>query len=163
MLRFTFVLFASLLSMALAAEVIVNSPRLSLATALKIAEATIAACQAEGVQIAVTVVDRSGHPQVVLRDARAMDLTLAISERKAYTALSFNTPLSQLEGRFGGSYAVPKLDALVVSAGGLPIRAAGILVGGVGVSGAPSGEQDERCAAAGVAAVQEDLDFVEMY
>lgn len=162
-MRFVILLLGCFLSTVLSAEVIVNSPRLSLATALKIAEATIAACQAEGVQIAVTVVDRSGHPQVMLRDSRAMDLTLPISERKAYTALSFNTPLSQMADRFDGSYAVPKLDALVVSAGGLPIRAAGILVGGVGVSGAPSGEQDERCAAAGVAAVQEDLDFVDLY
>ncbi len=162
-MRFAILVFAYLLSMALSAEVIVNSPRLSLATALKIAEATISACQAEGVQIAVTVVDRSGHPQVILRDSRAMDLTLAVSQRKAYTALSFNLPLSQMAGRFDGNYAVPKLDALIISAGGLPIRAAGILVGGVGVSGAPSGEQDERCAAAGVQAVQEDLDFVEMY
>jgi uncharacterized protein GlcG (DUF336 family) len=162
-MRFTMLCFLMFLFNALQAEVVINSPRLSLETALKIAQATIAACQAEGVQIAVTVVDRSGHPQVILRDSRAMDLTLAVSQRKAYTALSFNMPLSEMGGRFDGAYAVPKLDALVVSAGGLPVRAAGILVGAVGVSGAPSGEQDERCAAAGIEAVQEDLDFVEMY
>jgi uncharacterized protein GlcG (DUF336 family) len=37
--------------------------------------------------------------------------------------------------------------------GGLPIVAAGIVQGGCGVSGAPNSEQDEECAAAGIAAL----------
>ncbi|MFM1892131.1 MAG: hypothetical protein RLZ44_1208, partial [Pseudomonadota bacterium] len=35
----------------------------------------------------------------------------------------------------------------------------GALVGAVGVSGAPSGETDEECALAGIAAVQDDLEM----
>ena len=45
--------------------------------------------------------------------------------------------------------------------GGLPIRAAGSLLGAVGVSGAPGGDLDEACAQAGVAAVMEELEFAE--
>jgi uncharacterized protein GlcG (DUF336 family) len=37
--------------------------------------------------------------------------------------------------------------------GGLPIVEAGIVQGGCGVSGAPTSEQDEECAAAGIAAL----------
>jgi uncharacterized protein GlcG (DUF336 family) len=51
------------------------------------------------------------------------------------------------------------IDGLAMFAGGVPIQAAGVLVGAVGVSGAPSGETDEECARAGVAAVQDDLDL----
>ena len=44
-------------------------------------------------------------------------------------------------------------------AGGLPIEAAGSVVGGIGVSGAPGGELDEGCAKAGIEAISEDLAF----
>ena len=37
----------------------------------------------------------------------------------------------------------------------------GALAGAVGVSGAPGGDKDEACARAGVAAVQERLDFAD--
>ena len=46
-----------------------------------------------------------------------------------------------------------------MSAGGAVVQVGGALVGGVGVSGAPSGETDEECAKAGVAAVQDDLEM----
>jgi len=105
------------------------------------------------------VIDRGGHEQVVLRDVLAMDITIPISKQKAHTAMVFNSPTSQLEGRFKGSYAVPKLDTLVISAGGVPINVGGNIMGGIGVSGAPSGETDEKCAAAGLKAVQADLEM----
>lgn len=138
---------------------VVNIKRLSMEMAQQIAVAAIEQCRKEGVQVAVTVVDRGGHPQAVLRDVLAMDLTLTISRQKAYTALSFNSPTSQLEGRFDGAYGVPKIDGLVISAGGVPITAGGTILGGVGVSGAPSGETDEKCAQAGVDAVNADLEM----
>lgn len=142
--------------------VMVNIKRLSLDTALKLAQATINACRKEGVQIAVTVVDRGGHPQVVLRDVLAQDLTLTISKQKAYTAMSFNTPTSQLIERFKYPFSVAKVDGLVMGAGGVPIQAGGNIIGGVGVSGAPSGETDEKCAKAGVSAVIDDLEMASM-
>lgn len=139
--------------------VIVPIKRLSMEMAQQIAQAAVEACREEGVQVAATVIDRGGHPQAVLRDVLAMDLTLTISRQKAYTALSFNSPTSALEGRFEGTYAVPKIDGLVISAGGLPITAGGTILGGVGVSGAPSGETDEKCAQAGIDAVSADLEM----
>lgn len=137
----------------------VNIKRLSMETALRIAQAAIAQCRKEGVQIAVTVVDRGGHPQVVLRDVLAMDITLPISKQKAHTAMAFNSPLSQMEDRFTKPFQVAKLDGLVVSAGGLPINIGGNILGGVGVSGAPSGTTDEKCAQAGIDAVSADLEM----
>lgn len=137
----------------------VSIKRLKMDTALRIAQAAIKQCRKEGVQIAVTVVDRGGHAQVVLRDTLAMDITLAISKQKAHTAMSFNVPLSQLEDRFTKPFQVAKLDGLIVSAGGIPINIGGNIMGGIGVSGAPSGITDEKCAVAGLEAVRDDLEL----
>ena len=95
---------------------------------------------------------------MVLRDTLGMDLTLAISKQKAYTAMSFNSATSALEGRFPGAYSVPKIDGLIIAAGGLPITGGGSIIGGIGVSGAPSGVQDEKCAQAGIDAVKFELE-----
>lgn len=137
----------------------VNIKRLSMDTALRIAQGAISQCRKEGVQIAVTVVDRGGHEQVVLRDVLAMDITLPISKQKAHTAMAFNTPTSQLESRFTKPFQVAKLDGLIMSAGGVPINIGGNILGGVGVSGAPSGKTDEKCAQAGIDAVKTDLEM----
>ena len=137
----------------------ISVKRLKLETALRIAQAAITQCRKEGVQIAVTIVDRSGHAQVVLRDVLAMDITLPISKQKAHTAMAFNTPLSQMEDRFTKPFQVGKLDGLIVAAGGIPINIGGSILGGIGVSGAPSGATDEKCAKAGLDAVREDLEM----
>ena len=137
----------------------VNIKRLSLDTALRIGKAAIDRCRKEGVQVTVTVIDRGGHEQVVLRDVLAMDISIPLSKKKAHTAMSFNAPTSQLADRFSGSYGVPKLDELLISAGGIPINVGGNIMGGIGVSGAPSGETDEKCAQAGLAAVLDDLEM----
>lgn len=137
----------------------ISIKRLTMDTALRIAKAAITQCRKEGVQIAVTVVDRGGHPQVVLRDVLAMDITLPLSKQKAHTAMAFNAPLSQMEGRFTKPFQVAKLDGLVIAAGGIPINIGGSIMGGIGVSGAPSGLTDEKCANAGLKAVQDDLEM----
>lgn len=140
-------------------SVTISIKRLKMETALRIAQAAIKQCRKEGVQIAVTVVDRGGHPQVMLRDVLAMDVALAISKQKAYTAMVFNTALSTLTGRFDKPYLAPKIDGLILGAGGIPINIGGSIMGGIGVSGAPSGKTDEKCALAGLDAVREDLEL----
>lgn len=131
--------------------------RMSMETAAAIATATIEACREKGIQIGVTVVDRDGIPQAVLRDTIAPTITLPISRGKAYAAVMFNVATSELAGR--ANSPIGRVPGLVMSAGGLPIQVGGALVGGVGVSGAPSGETDQECAQAGVDAVQTDLEM----
>lgn len=137
----------------------VNIKRLSFDAALRIGQAAIDKCRKEGVQVTVTVVDRGGHAQVVLRDTLAMDISIPISKKKAYTAMAFNSPTSAMTNNFPGAYGVPKIDELIIAAGGIPINIGGNIMGGIGVSGAPSGVTDEACAAAGLAAVSDDLEM----
>ena len=43
--------------------------------------------------------------------------------------------------------------------GGVPVEAAGSLVAGVGVSGAPGGPADDACARAGIEAIEDKIAF----
>lgn len=136
----------------------ISVDRLSMEMALKAAQATMEACREEGIQVGVTVVDRGGNEQVVLRDVLAPDLTLRISKLKAYTAMSFNSATSAIEDR--GAGALGHVPGLMFGAGGVTIEAGGKTYGAIGVSGAPSGETDEMCARKGAEAVAMELEFL---
>ncbi|MBU1224554.1 MAG: heme-binding protein [Gammaproteobacteria bacterium] len=152
---------AALLTLpAIAADVpvIVKIPRLTVEASEKLARAAMDACRKQGIQIGVTVVDRSGDAMVVMRDTLAPRVTLQISQQKAYTAVNFNAATSAMENRFTQPFSVGKVDGLVFSAGGVPIEAAGNIIGAVGVSGAATGAQDEACARAGIESIQFELE-----
>ena len=131
--------------------------RLTLPTALKVAQGAMAECTKKGIQIGVTVVDRDGNVQVSLRDTIAAPITAEISRMKAYTAVNFNAPTSALAER--AKTPLGQVDGLLMIPGGVPIEAGGSLIGGVGVSGSPLSETDEACAKAGVDAVLPDLEM----
>ena len=135
----------------------VNVKRLSLETAQRVAQATIDECRKQGYQVSVTVVDRNGIPQVMLRDTLGPPVSIDISKDKAYTSANFTAPSGGLE-RMKGSPLYTR-DGLTMTAGAVLIEAAGSVYGAVGVSGAPGGEIDESCAIAGVAAVTDDLEM----
>lgn len=151
---------AALSPLANAAEapVVIKIPRLTVEASEKLAKAAMEACRKQGIQIGVTVVDRSGDPMAVLRDTLAPRVTLEVSRQKAYTAVNFNAATSSMANRFTQPFSVGKVEGLVFSAGGVPIEAAGNIVGAVGVSGAATGEQDEACAQAGIQAIQFELE-----
>ncbi|HYN77837.1 MAG TPA: heme-binding protein [Lamprocystis sp. (in: g-proteobacteria)] len=153
------IVLAAACTTAVGAEpLVVQVKRLSLGTAVKIAQGSIAACREKGIQIAVTVVDRDGTVQVTLRDTIAAPITVPISEQKARTAVNFNAATSAMKERAAGP--IGRIDGVVMAAGGVPVLVGGsALAAGVGVSGAPAGETDEACALAGIAQVQEDLDL----
>lgn len=135
----------------------VTIKRLSLDAALKVAQGTVQACRAKGVQAGVTVVDRDGTPQVMLRDTLAPPITEPISKMKAVTAVNFSAPTSALASR--ADTPIGRVPGLVMAAGGVPISVGGTIVGGVGVSGAPDGKTDEECAVMGAKPVIEDLEL----
>jgi uncharacterized protein GlcG (DUF336 family) len=131
-------------------------------TALKAAQAALAKCRAEGAQVAVTVVDRSGVTQVVLRDRLAGAHTIEMSQRKAWTAISFRTSTSDIEreSRPGApSAGIRHLSQVAAVAGGVPIEAGGSTFGAIGISGAPTPAMDDACAKAGIKAIADSLEF----
>jgi uncharacterized protein GlcG (DUF336 family) len=131
-------------------------------SALKAAQAALARCRAAGFQVSVAVVDRMGVEQVMLRDRFAGPHTPGTARGKAYTAVSFRTSTTELaEATQAGRPAsgIRELPGVVAVGGGLLIEAGGALMGAIGVSGAPGGREDDACAAAGVAAIRDDLEL----
>lgn len=155
--------------MIAAAALIVASPasaqgpltekNLSMALAKIIAETAVEQCQKDGIRIAVTVVDRGGHLKAFLRNDGPGGHVIEIARRKALTARMFNrTTIEFVKWTENPALAGLRDVADVISlGGGVPIRAGNELIGGVGVSGGPTAEQDEACANAGIAKVADLL------
>lgn len=146
-------------TLGMAEDMTVSVSRLTLDVANKIAMASIDACRKKGIPISVTVVDRNGIPQAQLRDTMAPPVSWSISQKKAYTSVMFNVKGSQMEGR-ANSPLTSLGEGLAFMAGSVPIQAGGKLYGAIGVSGAPDGKDDEKCAAAGLNAVLDDLEMM---
>jgi uncharacterized protein GlcG (DUF336 family) len=112
--------------------------------------------------VAVAVVDRGGVPQVLLRDRFAGPHTVDMAINKAWTAVSFRIATGELGAQTHAGRpmsGIRNLPRVIAAGGGLPIEAGGSLWGAIGVSGAPNGEADERCAQAGIDAVADELSF----
>jgi uncharacterized protein GlcG (DUF336 family) len=149
-------------SMAHAEEALITHKSMSLETALELARVALADCRQRGYQVAVAVVDRFGVTQVVLRDRFAGPHTPTTAAGKAWTAVSFRTNTTELVASTQPGMPQAGLRALpgaVILGGGMMVQAAGSLVGGIGVSGAPGGEADDACAKAGIATIQDKIDF----
>ena len=141
---------------------VVTYKSLSPETAFEAAQAALKKCRDNGFQVAVAVVDRFGLPQVMLRDRFAGQLAIDTATAKAYTALSFRSPTSDLAKSVKSGQmdaGLSRLPHVAMLAGGLPIEAAGTLLGGIGVSGAPGGDKDEECAKGGLDAIRDRIDF----
>jgi uncharacterized protein GlcG (DUF336 family) len=110
----------------------------------------------------VAVVDRSGNPQVMLRDRFAGPHTPKTASGKAWTAVSFRTNTTDLiKPTSAGqpSAGIRNLPHVVVVGGGVMIEAGGSLLGAIGVSGAPTGDADDACSKAGIKAIADSLEF----
>ena len=134
-----------------------TAPYLPLDMAQTAARAALDACAAEGHNVSVAIVARSGVTSVVLRADNAGPHTVGSSTGKAFASASLGRDTAGLAEFIGGN---PQNDGLrdmdprlVIQAGGLPIKIGGALVGGIGVGGAPSGDIDTTCARKGLDAI----------
>ncbi len=147
---------------ARAAEGVITYKSLSPDVAFDLARAALNQCRKDGYQVAAVVLDRFGAVLVEFRDQYTPVAALDIAKGKAWTAVTFTRDTAEFvkaikDGTIGAGLAgLPRVTPLV---GGLMIQAGGALLGGVGVAGAPGGDKDEACAKAGLAAVQDKLEF----
>lgn len=134
--------------------------QIGLELARDIAMGAVEACRKDGYTVSAVVLDRAGNVQAALRDSLASRHTLEIAERKAgMTVMSGIASGTFRNARADIRPELNHIDGLIVMDGAFPIRAAGSLIGAVGVSGAPGGEKDAACAAAALKAVEERLEF----
>jgi len=130
-----------------------QTSHLTIDAATEAAQAALDAAEQEGQRVTVAVVDRNGNTIVTLRGDGAGPQSYESAERKAYTAVSWNAPTSELAKRLQNAPNLKDIPGTLFLAGGAPVTAKGAPVAGIGVAGAPSGDLDEKFARAGVAAL----------
>jgi len=159
---------ALLLAAALpaAAQVFTSGRALPLALAQTAAQAAIASCEADGYRVSASVVDAAGVERAFLRGDHSTVHTRETAFRKAYTAVTLGpifgtTTTSALIEKVGKTPTGPALASVsnvILLAGGVAIRHGDETLAALGIGGAPGGALDERCAQAGVAAIQARVD-----
>jgi uncharacterized protein GlcG (DUF336 family) len=125
---------------------------LAVELALQAAQEAVAACA--GSHVGVAIIDAAGTPKLYYVPDGTAGFHAYTGFRKAYTALTFKMPTSEVG-------ALSKTDATVAAkitadtnflsfAGGIPIRVGDEIIGAIGVSGAEPSAIDEKCANAGL-------------
>ena len=161
MLKRTMVALAlSLLAQPAGAQGLVMVRDISYDMALVMAQTALEHCRKLGFKIGASVVDRGGHVLVTLRDHGAAHHTVELAQRKAYTSRIFRQSSRDFSQRLRDnplSAGLGTTSGVLASLGGYPIKAGDETIGGIGVSGAPGGQNDEACAQAGIDKVADQL------
>ena len=130
---------------------------IDLETALRMVAAAHAEAERQSILVSAAVVDAGGHLVAFGRMDGAEIAGPVLAVDKAYTAVANRTATSELAklaapgGELFGLHANGG-GRFVIFGGGVPVLVDGIVVGGVGVSGA-SAAQDEACALAALTAL----------
>ena len=135
------------------AQALLTQKELSVEAALSVANGALNKCHTDGYRVSLTVLDASGLIKVQVRGDGTGPHTLEHSHRKAYTALTFKRASAETAKAWALAPTHPVIEGTVGAAGGVPIKAGNEVIGAIGVSGAPGGEKDEACAAAGIATI----------
>ena len=88
--------------------------------------------------------------------------TIEAATNKAWTAVSFKTSTTQLAKNTQSgqeSSGIRGMSRVLAIGGGITVDVGGALYGAIGVSGAPNGIEDDKCAKAAIAAIAVDLEF----
>ena len=134
---------------------------LDLQLAMKAALRALVVCNEAGYQAGASVVDRFGVEQVTLRSNLGGAHVAEAARRKAWTAASFNKPTSELDEVIedGTPWRLRTDPGALFLGGGLPIHSkSGQLLGGIGVAGGGGGENEAKCAQAGLDAITDQLE-----
>ncbi|MFY9317511.1 MAG: heme-binding protein [Burkholderiales bacterium] len=128
-------------------------PVLTLEDCLKISAAAEAEARKNAWNVAIAILDDGGHLLHFMRMDGATPANAAIAVEKARTA-AVSRRSSGVWEEFvkGGRTAMMKMPGILPVQGGMPIFVDGTCIGGVGVSGVQS-QQDEQIASAGIAAL----------
>ena len=151
----TFSLLLGLLFYSTAYTQTVEKKGLTLEGAKKVIAAAVAEAKNKNAPGgAIAVVDEGGNLVAVERLDNTFAAGANISIGKARTAVLFKRPTKFFEDVINkGRTAMTTLNDFTPLQGGIPIIVDGQVIGGVGVSGAASAQQDEELAIAGANAL----------
>ena len=142
------------------AEGLVSAKRLSASLAAELVLAAVTACAQKDYHVGAVVLDTGGVQQAALRGDGAAGQNVLNAIDKAYTAVSFGTDTAELVERAKTgpvSSAFAKVPHLLLNAGGVVIKVGDEVIGAIGVSGAPGGDNDVVCAKAALEKVKDRM------
>uniref|UniRef100_UPI0035C699AD heme-binding protein n=1 Tax=Serratia quinivorans TaxID=137545 RepID=UPI0035C699AD len=155
------VFIGGMASFANAADGVLSQKNLSFDLADKLAQSALRACSAGNYNVAVTVVDRAGTPLVIKRMDNAGPHTVDASRMKAFTALTTRNATENVMKSAQGNVEATNLrdiPGFLLLAGGVPVKSGDVVIGAIGVGGAPGGHLDQQCALDALKNNQSDLD-----
>ena len=103
----------------------------------------------------IAIVDSTGHLPLLHRMDQAQLGSVAVAQGKAETAVLFRRAskvFEDLVGKGGNHLRLLAMPGMTPLEGGIPIMLDGAVIGGIGVSGMQSG-QDQQVAEAGITAL----------
>ena len=133
---------------------IVKKHSISSELAQKMVNAAVAKARELGVTENVAILDDGGNLMAFSRMDGTPIPTIEIAQNKAYTALfgvstqDFFNFIQRDPSLLAG---IPTLARVAAYGGGFPIKVGGEVVGAIGVSGAPTVQNDVDCASAALA------------
>ncbi len=135
---------------------VVRKHSISYELAQKMVNAALGKARELGVTENVAILDDGGNLKAFGRMDGASIPTIEIALRKAYTALfgvSTQDFFNFIQGDPSLLAGIPTLPRVAAWGGGFPIKVDGEVVGAIGLSGAPTVQNDEECAKAAMALV----------
>jgi uncharacterized protein GlcG (DUF336 family) len=124
--------------------------------AQKMLAKAVAKARELGVSENVAILDDGGNLKAFTRMDGAPILSIEIAQNKAYTAL-YGVPTQEFFNFIQGDPSllagIPTLARVAAWGGGFPINVDGEIVGAIGLSGAPTVQNDIDCARAALALV----------
>src|SRR4029077_18873343 len=135
---------------------VVKKHSISFELARKMVDAVVAKAREIGVSENVVILDDGGNLKAFGRMDGAPIPTIEMAQNKAYTALfgvSTQDFFNFIQGDPSLLAGIPTLGRVAAYGGGVPIKVDGEVVGAIGVSGAPTVQNDVDCARAALALV----------
>jgi uncharacterized protein GlcG (DUF336 family) len=135
---------------------VVNKLSVSYELAQKMVSAALAKARELGVTENVAIVDDGGNLKAFGRMDGAPILSIEMAQNKAYTALfgvSTQEFFDFIQGDPSLLAGIPTLSRVAAWGGGFPIKVNGEIVGAIGLSGAPTVQNDVDCAKAALALI----------
>jgi uncharacterized protein GlcG (DUF336 family) len=135
---------------------VVKKYSISFELAQKMVDAAVAKAGELGVSENVAILDDGGNLKAFSRMDGASMPTIEIAQKKAYTALfgvSTQDLFNFIQSDPSLLAGMPTLARVAAWGGGFPIKVKGEIVGAIGVSGAPTVQNDVDCARAALGVV----------
>ena len=128
-------------------------PSVGIDDAKKMAAAALAEAKKNNWNVAIAIVDTHGFLVYFEKIDDTQTASVQVAIDKAKSAAIYRRPTRAFEeGMVKGRVAILGLTGATPITGGLPIMKGGKVLGGIGVSGVTS-DQDEQCAKAGLGAM----------